>query len=246
MSTRDLSENTEANYAPSWDLDAESWRNQTQSPPRLSEHQSPVSTPASTSARQRNKPTLSCIACVNKKTKCDRHRPECHACRNRNTTCEYQAATTPTSRAQTRLNGRSQESRSHQSITSRISEPGFEDNLPQQPTLSSGSGLPFKDSLSSNSPSSSMALDIQSNVQVTTPAMCTPQANLAAPVTGQESMITSLGSPTLLSKLRSFEQRSPSSFDFFRTTSEHPFRKCPTVPYNISLLCSSHDRRMDH
>ena len=38
--------------------------------------------------QKRNKPTLSCLECVERKTKCDRARP-CLACVKRQTSCEY-------------------------------------------------------------------------------------------------------------------------------------------------------------
>ncbi|KAI3572147.1 Zn(II)2Cys6 transcription factor [Fusarium oxysporum f. sp. albedinis] len=38
---------------------------------------------------KRNKPTLSCHECVERKTKCDRDRPRCHACVKRQTDCRY-------------------------------------------------------------------------------------------------------------------------------------------------------------
>src|SRR3954447_26852232 len=40
--------------------------------------------------RKRNKPTLNCRACVERKTKCDRERPGCGACLRRGTDCQYQ------------------------------------------------------------------------------------------------------------------------------------------------------------
>ncbi|KAG7408877.1 Transcription factor yanR [Fusarium oxysporum f. sp. rapae] len=39
--------------------------------------------------QKRNKPTLSCHECVERKTKCDRDRPRCHACVKRQTDCRY-------------------------------------------------------------------------------------------------------------------------------------------------------------
>ncbi|KAL2147814.1 hypothetical protein VTI28DRAFT_5586 [Corynascus sepedonium] len=39
--------------------------------------------------QKRNKPTLSCFECVERKTKCDRGRPHCLACIKRQTNCEY-------------------------------------------------------------------------------------------------------------------------------------------------------------
>ncbi|KAK4129982.1 hypothetical protein BT67DRAFT_446094 [Trichocladium antarcticum] len=39
--------------------------------------------------QKRNKPTLSCFECVERKTKCDRGRPHCLACIKRQTDCEY-------------------------------------------------------------------------------------------------------------------------------------------------------------
>ncbi|KAL8409270.1 hypothetical protein RB594_007638 [Gaeumannomyces avenae] len=39
--------------------------------------------------KKRNKPTLSCSECVDRKTKCDRGRPRCLACIKRQTTCRY-------------------------------------------------------------------------------------------------------------------------------------------------------------
>ena len=40
--------------------------------------------------QKRNKPTLSCLECVERKTKCDRARP-CLACVKRQSACEYTA-----------------------------------------------------------------------------------------------------------------------------------------------------------
>ncbi|QSZ33576.1 hypothetical protein DSL72_005144 [Monilinia vaccinii-corymbosi] len=58
-----------------------------------------VSVSASASVREplrkrqrRNKPTLSCVECVERKTKCDRGRPHCLACIKRQTDCEYHTA----------------------------------------------------------------------------------------------------------------------------------------------------------
>ncbi|KAL2060933.1 hypothetical protein VTL71DRAFT_8985 [Oculimacula yallundae] len=39
--------------------------------------------------QKRNKPTLSCEECVERKTKCDRGRPDCIACTKRQTECKY-------------------------------------------------------------------------------------------------------------------------------------------------------------
>ncbi|KXJ95286.1 fungal-specific transcription factor domain-domain-containing protein [Microdochium bolleyi] len=39
--------------------------------------------------QKRNKPTLSCLECVERKTKCDRGRPHCLACIKRQTDCRY-------------------------------------------------------------------------------------------------------------------------------------------------------------
>lgn len=39
--------------------------------------------------QKRNKPTLSCFECVERKTKCDRGRPNCLACIKRQTECKY-------------------------------------------------------------------------------------------------------------------------------------------------------------
>ncbi|KAK4112139.1 hypothetical protein N656DRAFT_710067 [Canariomyces notabilis] len=39
--------------------------------------------------QKRNKPTLSCFECVERKTKCDRGRPHCLACIKRQTECRY-------------------------------------------------------------------------------------------------------------------------------------------------------------
>ncbi|KAJ1331725.1 DNA binding [Microdochium nivale] len=39
--------------------------------------------------QKRNKPTLSCLECVERKTKCDRGRPHCLACIKRQTGCRY-------------------------------------------------------------------------------------------------------------------------------------------------------------
>jgi hypothetical protein len=39
--------------------------------------------------QKRNKPTLSCHECVERKTKCDRTRPHCLACIKRQSTCKY-------------------------------------------------------------------------------------------------------------------------------------------------------------
>ncbi|KAL8779668.1 MAG: hypothetical protein Q9194_001322 [Teloschistes cf. exilis] len=44
---------------------------------------------SSKTARRRNKPSLSCQACTNKKTKCDRGRPKCLACLKRRSECNY-------------------------------------------------------------------------------------------------------------------------------------------------------------
>ncbi|EDN96977.1 hypothetical protein SS1G_01905 [Sclerotinia sclerotiorum 1980 UF-70] len=42
--------------------------------------------------QKRNKPTLSCVECVERKTKCDRGRPHCLACIKRQSNCEYHPA----------------------------------------------------------------------------------------------------------------------------------------------------------
>ncbi|KXH68189.1 fungal specific transcription factor [Colletotrichum salicis] len=44
--------------------------------------------------QKRNKPTLSCFECVERKTKCDRGRPNCLACIKRQTECQYAAVAT--------------------------------------------------------------------------------------------------------------------------------------------------------
>ncbi|KAI6878769.1 hypothetical protein KC334_g17208, partial [Hortaea werneckii] len=46
--------------------------------------------PSSKPKQKRNKPTLSCLECVERKTKCDRARP-CLACVKRQSACEYTA-----------------------------------------------------------------------------------------------------------------------------------------------------------
>ncbi|KAK6189546.1 hypothetical protein LQW54_013162 [Pestalotiopsis sp. IQ-011] len=56
--------------------------------------QSTAATPEDSSAhskkkQKRNKPTLSCHECVERKTKCDRGRPNCLACIKRQTECKY-------------------------------------------------------------------------------------------------------------------------------------------------------------
>ena len=44
--------------------------------------------------QKRNKPTLSCRECVDRKTKCDRGRPKCSACEKRPSDCEYTSIAT--------------------------------------------------------------------------------------------------------------------------------------------------------
>ncbi|KAK2067719.1 hypothetical protein P8C59_001432 [Phyllachora maydis] len=59
---------------------------------RLSEDGSSTLSPTAEPQRKkqkRNKPTLSCLECVERKTKCDRGRPHCIACIRRQTECRY-------------------------------------------------------------------------------------------------------------------------------------------------------------
>ncbi|KID61862.1 Zn(II)2Cys6 transcription factor, partial [Metarhizium hybridum] len=56
----------------------------------LSDERSPVNGEEPPKKKQkRNKPTLSCHECVERKTKCDRGRPHCLACIKRQTECRY-------------------------------------------------------------------------------------------------------------------------------------------------------------
>lgn len=50
---------------------------------------SPTTDQPSRKKQKRNKPTLSCFECVERKTKCDRGRPHCLACIKRQTECKY-------------------------------------------------------------------------------------------------------------------------------------------------------------
>ncbi|KAK4238076.1 transcription factor yanR [Achaetomium macrosporum] len=57
---------------------------------RYSSTASPTATGKPAKKKQkRNKPTLSCFECVERKTKCDRGRPHCLACIKRQTDCKY-------------------------------------------------------------------------------------------------------------------------------------------------------------
>ncbi|KAK1580151.1 fungal-specific transcription factor domain-containing protein [Colletotrichum navitas] len=49
----------------------------------------PANPDAPRKKQRRNKPTLSCAECVERKTKCDRGRPHCLACIKRQTECKY-------------------------------------------------------------------------------------------------------------------------------------------------------------
>ncbi|KAJ9137231.1 Zn 2cys6 transcription factor [Pleurostoma richardsiae] len=55
----------------------------------MSDTASPTSTEQQKKKQKRNKPTLSCFECVERKTKCDRGRPHCLACIKRQTECRY-------------------------------------------------------------------------------------------------------------------------------------------------------------
>lgn len=92
MSTRARSEDTEVDYRPSWD------HSERVGDTQIIGINPGVRRSSTANVRHRNKPTLSCQACVNKKTKCDRLRPICHACQSRHTTCEYQSSTSNSSR----------------------------------------------------------------------------------------------------------------------------------------------------
>ncbi|KAF2467326.1 uncharacterized protein BDR25DRAFT_305718 [Lindgomyces ingoldianus] len=52
-------------------------------------HDALASTPPPRKKQKRNKPTLSCEECVERKTKCDRSRPQCLACIKRQSECRY-------------------------------------------------------------------------------------------------------------------------------------------------------------
>ncbi|KAL2672092.1 fungal-specific transcription factor domain-containing protein [Phyllosticta citricarpa] len=56
--------------------------------------------------QKRNKPTLSCDCCVERKTKCDRGRPQCLACVKRQTTCNYSEVANLIARSAERNGGR--------------------------------------------------------------------------------------------------------------------------------------------
>lgn len=225
MATREHSENIEVNYTPSWDLDGEAARDQTLNPPNSAVRHFATDRPVS--SRQRNKPTLSCTACVNKKTKCDRLRPECHACRNRKTICEYRIPTKAKAKPKTRLNGETQMSQSPQRSRSRTTEPALQDDVVGiesygQPPPSSGI-IDFPVNDGPTMPFSSLSSNPNAHPDVWKPAAVSPISHLNP--TGKEPLPTSVGTPTLLSTLRSFEQGSPTSFNLFRMTSQHPFRE---------------------
>ncbi|KAF4125241.1 Fungal trans, partial [Geosmithia morbida] len=60
------------------------------SPPLLGGNYTPTDADSPPKKKQkRNKPTLSCQECVDRKTKCDRGRPHCLACIKRQTECKY-------------------------------------------------------------------------------------------------------------------------------------------------------------
>ncbi|KAK8172553.1 fungal-specific transcription factor domain-containing protein [Phyllosticta citrichinensis] len=62
-------------------------RAQSERPTAAAEEHSDAAPPRK--KQKRNKPTLSCDCCVERKTKCDRGRPQCLACVKRQTTCNY-------------------------------------------------------------------------------------------------------------------------------------------------------------
>ncbi|KAI0390974.1 fungal-specific transcription factor domain-containing protein [Xylariaceae sp. FL0594] len=95
--------------------------------------------------QKRNKPTLSCHECVERKTKCDRGRPHCLACLKRQTDCQYAPVADLLERETTRsaTNGRrmTKPPKKRSSTTgSRSSLPNLADRgLPNGHTLASGS-----------------------------------------------------------------------------------------------------------
>lgn len=242
MSIKGPYENTEVNYRPSWDLDLEATRNQTQTPP-ISVVREPVTdNPTSTITRRRNKPTLSCIACVNKKTKCDRVKPRCHACRNRDTACVYHGPTKTSSRRGIDSNGDAEEICSRGRSMSRAADLTLEDDSVNANVLGHSTpsseipGFSFKDNsmtnVSSGSPSSNIQLDVHESANATSAL----QENRAMSAIRQDSIPASMTTPTLLSTLRSFEQEPPAAFNLFRMTSQHPFRESTFFPIKFSAL----------
>lgn len=231
MSTREPYENTEVNYRPSWDLDLEATRNQTQTPPNSVLREPVGDNAALTITRRRNKPTLSCTTCVNKKTKCDRVKPRCHACRNRNTPCVYHAPSKTSSRQETGLHGDPGELHSRRRSKSRTADLTLEDdganaNVLNHSTPSSGvTGFSFKDNSMTNVSSVSPDSNIQPDVRESADASSAPQVNQAIVVIGEDVLPTSMATPTLLSTLRSFEKEPSTAFNLFLMTSQHPFRE---------------------
>lgn len=210
MSTRARSEDTEVDYRPSWDHPDRNVDNQASSETALGARRS-----STANIRHRNKPTLSCLACVSKKTKCDRIRPTCHACRNRHTACEYQPSTTNGS---PRSGGRSDEGLVRQA------DPLQMNNIVGQfPPARSLNGTGTNQStLNHISPPNSGPL--QDTTRVLSTAAALDGQSVDASVR-QNSPDEDVVAPTLLSTIRSFLQGPNPLFDLFGMTAQHPFSK---------------------
>ncbi|KAK3352368.1 fungal-specific transcription factor domain-containing protein [Lasiosphaeria hispida] len=81
--------------------------------------------------QKRNKPTLSCFECVERKTKCDRGRPHCLACIKRQTACKYALVanlleeTTRTSSSRRMTKPPKKKPGSHRSSIPNVADKGF-------------------------------------------------------------------------------------------------------------------------
>ncbi|KAL1386714.1 fungal-specific transcription factor domain-containing protein [Phyllosticta capitalensis] len=79
-------------------------RDQSERPTAAAEDQTDAQPPKK--KQKRNKPTLSCDCCVERKTKCDRGRPQCLACVKRQTPCHYSEVANLIARSAERNGGR--------------------------------------------------------------------------------------------------------------------------------------------
>lgn len=86
--------------------------------------------------QKRNKPTLSCLECVERKTKCDRGRP-CLACAKRQSACEYTAVANLIASAD-RKNGKDNKARFVTKPPSKIRKPSTASSITSPVTTDNG------------------------------------------------------------------------------------------------------------
>ncbi|KAF2199423.1 hypothetical protein GQ43DRAFT_376268 [Delitschia confertaspora ATCC 74209] len=186
-------------------------------PPALHNH-APQPSPPPKKKQKRNKPTLSCEECVERKTKCDRGRPQCIACIKRQSECRYsEVANLIASTDRGAVTRNTARSRKHSKPASSLGEGEHPSSLPLHVIILPLFFLPLKHpdrhSLTDSSPSSPSQPFFASSQMTRSRSPPRPQYRSG-------SLSSTGSSPFLLSNIPySNHTQSP----FFGLGSEHPF-----------------------